>query len=176
MNTASKLAMVAALALAAAGCAPKKPATLPPPPPTSSGTENVAPATGTVGTVTPGSVEDFRAKAGSDTVHFGTDLYDIDATAAAILDAQAAWLAQYPNVKITIEGHCDERGTREYNLALGDRRANAVKNYLAGKGISPARMTTISYGKERPIAMGSDEEAWAQNRRAVTVLISGMAG
>ena len=177
MSTASKLAMVALLALSAAGCAPKKPATLPPAPPTTNAPETTTPSdTGTVGIVTPGSKEDFIARAGSDTVHFGTDLYDIDSTAAAILDAQAAWLNQYPNVRITIEGHCDERGTREYNLALGDRRANAVKNYLAGKGVSPSRMTTISYGKERPIAMGSDEEAWAQNRRAVTVLISGMTG
>src|SRR4029077_20892398 len=99
---------------------------------------------------TAGSVDDFKNKAGTDTVHFGTDLYDIDASAAAILDAQATWLTQYPNVRITIEGHCDERGTREYNLALGDRRANAAKNYLAGKGVNASRMSTISYGKERP--------------------------
>src|SRR5579885_2591613 len=101
MSTASKLAMVAALALAAAGCAPKKPAALPPPPPTTSGTETTPSDTGNVGVATPGSKEDFIAKAGSDTVHFGTDLYDIDSTAAATLDAQAAWLTQYPNVKIT---------------------------------------------------------------------------
>ncbi len=85
-------------------------------------------------------------------------------------------MTKYPNIRITIEGHCDERGTREYNLALGDRRANAAKNYLAGKGINASRMSTISYGKERPAAMGSDESSWAQNRRAVTVLISGAAG
>jgi peptidoglycan-associated lipoprotein len=178
MTTVSKLAIIALLAVSAAGCAPKKPANLPPPPPTSSGSENTAPSTGEVtsGAATPGSQADFLAKAGSDTVHFGTDLYDIDSSAAAILDAQAAWLTQYPNVKITIEGHCDERGTREYNLALGDRRANAAKNYLAGKGITVSRMSTISYGKERPVAMGSDEASWAQNRRAVTVLISGAAG
>jgi peptidoglycan-associated lipoprotein len=177
MSTASKLAMITMLAVSVAACAPK-PKNLPPPPPTSNteGTNTTPSDTGNVGVATPGSKADFLAKAGSDTVHFGTDLYDIDATAGAILDAQAAWLNQYPNVRITIEGHCDERGTREYNLALGDRRANAAKNYLAGKGISPSRMTTISYGKERPVAMGSDEESWAQNRRAVTVLISGMAG
>jgi peptidoglycan-associated lipoprotein len=174
MNTACRLAMVSLLALAVAGCASKKPAALPPPPPTSAEPETPPPPpeTGAL----PGSKADFLAKAGSDTVHFGTDLYDVDSTAAATLDAQAAWLAHFPNVKVTIEGHCDERGTREYNLALGDRRANAVKNYLAGKGIAAARMTTISYGKERPVAMGSDESAWAQNRRAVTVLISGMTG
>jgi peptidoglycan-associated lipoprotein len=178
MSTASKLAMITMLAASVAGCAPK-PKNLPPAPPTSNTEgQNTAPGgdTGNVEVVTPGSQADFLVKAGSDTVHFGTDLYDIDSTAAAVLDAQAAWLSQYPNVRITIEGHCDERGTREYNLALGDRRANAAKNYLAGKGVDPSRMTTISYGKERPVAMGSDEESWAQNRRAVTVLISGMAG
>jgi peptidoglycan-associated lipoprotein len=176
MNNASKLAMVAMLAIAVAGCAPK-PKKLPPNPgtePTTEGTQT--PGGDTTGAIQEGSVEDFKQKAGSDTIHFGTDLYDIDASAAAILDAQAAWLTKYPQVRVTIEGHCDERGTREYNLALGDRRANAAKNYLAGKGVSPARMSTISYGKERPVAMGSDEAAWAQNRRAVTVLISGAAG
>jgi peptidoglycan-associated lipoprotein len=86
------------------------------------------------------------------------------------LDSQVAWLQRNPNVRVTIEGHADERGTREYNLALGDRRANAAKNYLAARGISPSRMTTISWGKERPVAEGSDESAWGQNRRAVTVL------
>ena len=84
--------------------------------------------------------------------------------------SQAAWLQRYPNVRVTIEGHADERGTREYNLALGDRRANAAKNYLASRGISPSRMAVISWGKERPEALGSDESAWAQNRRAVTVI------
>ena len=96
----------------------------------------------------------------------------IDPEARAILDSQAQWLNAHPNTRITIEGHCDERGTREYNLALGDRRANAAKNYLAARGISPSRITTISYGKERPIALGSDEASWAQNRRAVTIVIS----
>jgi peptidoglycan-associated lipoprotein len=169
--------MIGVLALAVAGCAPSKPKQLPPPPNggATSG-ENQAPTDQNAGGVTPGSTEDFRAQAGSDTIHFGTDLYDVDSSAAAILDAQAAWLAKYPNIRITIEGHCDERGTREYNLALGDRRANAAKNYLAGKGINASRMSTISYGKERPAAMGSDESSWAQNRRAVTVLISGAAG
>ena len=91
----------------------------------------------------------------------------------AILGKQAEWLARYPAVKVTIEGHTDERGTREYNLALGDRRATAAKNFLAAQGVSPARMQTISYGKERPVAEGSDEAAYAQNRRAVTVIVSG---
>ncbi|MBN9918186.1 peptidoglycan-associated lipoprotein Pal, partial [Listeria monocytogenes] len=87
-----------------------------------------------------------------------------------ILDSQAQWLTRYPNVPVSLEGHCDERGTREYNLALGDRRALAAKNYLAARGVAPGRISTISYGKERPIALGSDEASWAQNRRAVTIV------
>ena len=88
---------------------------------------------------------------------------------------QAAWLQKYPNVRVTVEGHCDERGTREYNLALGDRRANSAKNYLVARGVSASRITVISYGKERPAALGSDEASYAQNRRAVTVVLSGGA-
>jgi peptidoglycan-associated lipoprotein len=107
----------------------------------------------------------------SDTIHFALDQYDIDPTSRQILDTQVAWLTKWPDRRITIEGHADERGTREYNLALGDRRANAAKNYLAARGINPARITTISYGKERPIALGSDEASWAQNRRAVTIVL-----
>ena len=121
--------------------------------------------------VVPGSDADFRRSVQSNTVNFGTDQYDIDPTARGILDGQAAWLARNPQARITLEGHCDERGTREYNLALGDRRANAAKNYLAAKGIDVSRISTISYGKERPLAPGSDEAAWAQNRRAVTVVV-----
>lgn len=116
--------------------------------------------------------EKFRREVTSDTIHFAFDQYDIDPEARAILDSQANWLMAHPNTRVTIEGHCDERGTREYNLALGDRRSNAAKNYLAARGISPARITTISYGKERPIALGSDEASWAQNRRAVTIVIN----
>ncbi len=108
----------------------------------------------------------------SNTINFALDRYDIDARSREILDSQAAWLAKWPNVPVSLEGHCDERGTREYNLALGDRRANAAKNYLAARGINPARISTISYGKERPIALGSDEQSWAQNRRAVTIVLN----
>jgi peptidoglycan-associated lipoprotein len=126
-----------------------------------------------VGTgVVPGSAADFRQSVTSDTIRFALDMYDIDPEARAILDTQAAWLLRYPAVRATIEGHCDERGTREYNLALGDRRATAAKNYLVAKGVDPSRLTTISYGKERPLAVGSDEESWAQNRRAVTLVLS----
>jgi peptidoglycan-associated lipoprotein len=165
--------LIIAAALVTAGCAKKHPAELPPPPGAAPADQGPPPSQGgSVGDqVVPGSAADFRRSVQADTVHFGTDKYDIDDPSRAILDSQAQWLARYPAVRVTIEGHCDERGTREYNLALGDRRANAAKNYLVGKGIDASRITTISYGKERPIAMGSDEDSWAQNRRAVTVVI-----
>jgi peptidoglycan-associated lipoprotein len=155
--------------IALAGCAKKKPAELPPPP-AAGPAESEAPPPPSTGGVTPGSRADFLAQAGTDTVHFGTDMHDIDSEAQAILQRQAAWLQKFPNVRVTVEGHCDERGTREYNLALGDRRANAAKNFLAANGVDPSRISVISYGKERPAATGSDEGAWAQNRRAVTVV------
>jgi len=107
----------------------------------------------------------------SDRVFFDTDKYDVDAEDQTTLRSQAQWLAANPNVRVTVEGHADERGTREYNLALGERRANAAKNYLASLGVDSSRITTISFGKERPAALGSDEQAWAQNRRAVTVTV-----
>ncbi len=103
-----------------------------------------------------------------DRVFFGYDRYDLSAEARMILDRQAEWLNQYPSLNVTIEGHADERGTREYNLALGDRRANSVRNYLIAMGVAPSRITTISYGKERPAVPGANETAWAQNRRGVT--------
>jgi peptidoglycan-associated lipoprotein len=106
----------------------------------------------------------------SDTVLFGFDQYDLSAQARTILDRQAAWLRQNPQRSITIEGHADERGTREYNLALGERRANSVKNYLVTLGIQANRIRTLSYGKERPVAIGASEQAWAQNRRGVTLV------
>lgn len=175
MNTNGlKLAALATALALTAGCAKKKPAELPPPPAAS--TEAVQPSgetasTGTVGNAPlPGSRADFLQSVRSDTVYFDTDSYSIDEQDRAILDQQAQWLLAHPNVHVTIEGHCDERGTREYNLALGERRANAAKNYLAAKGVPTSRMTTISWGKERPVALGSNEEAWAQNRRAVTVV------
>ncbi len=170
-KTTTTLLATAAL-IAVAGCSKKPPAQLPPPPPTETAPQPPAPPeSGGVGTtIIPGSRADFLAQAGSDTVHFATDSSDVDSEAQGILTRQAAWLQKYPNVRVTIEGHCDERGTREYNLALGDRRANAAKTFLVNAGIPAARITTISYGKERPIATGSDESAWAQNRRAVTVV------
>jgi peptidoglycan-associated lipoprotein len=122
---------------------------------------------------TPGSQEDMIAAVGSDRVFFDYDSDVLDATSQDKLRAQAAWLNKYPNVRLTIEGHCDERGTREYNLALGDRRAEAVRTYLASLGISEERLSTISYGKERPDAVGSDDESWARNRRGVSVVRGG---
>ena len=121
------------------------------------------------GSTIAGSQADLVARAGSDTIYFNTDKYELDDANRATLDAQATWLAANPRVRVTVEGHADERGTREYNLALGDRRATAARNHLLSKGVDAGRMTVISWGKERPIATGSDEPSWAQNRRAVTV-------
>jgi peptidoglycan-associated lipoprotein len=117
----------------------------------------------------PGSQEDLVANVG-DRVFFDTDRSSIRADQRATLDRQSRWLGQYPQVQVALEGHADERGTREYNLALGQRRANAARDVLVAGGVAPARITTISYGKDRPAALGSTEEAWAQNRRAVTVV------
>ena len=119
--------------------------------------------------IVPGSQQDLEASAG-DRIFFSFDRSDISPEAREILTRQADWLRRYPNVTVTIEGHCDERGTREYNLALGERRAQAAKNVLVALGISASRISTISYGKERPAVVGSTEEAYAQNRRAVTVV------
>ena len=105
-----------------------------------------------------------------DRVYFETDKHNINSASAFILESQANWLKSTPGFQIIIEGHCDERGTREYNLALGERRANSVKEFLVSLGVEPGRVTTISYGKERPSAEGSTSESWAENRRAVTVV------
>ena len=116
-----------------------------------------------------GSQEDLIVNVG-DRVFFGYDSSDLDSDALELLQDQVAWLKQNSDVNVTIEGHCDERGTREYNLALGEKRAQAVKNYLIGLGINPDRVSTISYGKERPAVVGSNDGAWAQNRRSVTLV------
>ncbi len=117
----------------------------------------------------PGSVQEFNQIVG-DRVFFDTDQTDLSPTAQATLDKQAAWLNQFNRYSFTIEGHADERGTREYNFALGARRAQAVHDYLVAKGVSATRMKTISYGKERPVAVCDDISCWSQNCRAVTVL------
>lgn len=134
-----------------------------------SGDANGNGAHGAMGAAKPGTQEELVVNVG-DRVFFSFNKSDLSAEARATLDRQAAWLKKYPAVKVTVEGHCDERGTREYNLALGERRATAAKNYLVAAGISAARIKTISYGKERPAVIGSNEAAWAQNRRAVTVV------
>ena len=123
--------------------------------------------------VVPGSRADFERSVTSNTIHFELDKYDVDGEVARD-PGQPGRLARQISQRdrSALEGHCDERGTREYNLALGDRRANAAKNYLAARGIAPGRISTISYGKERPIALGSDEASWAQNRRAVTIVLN----
>ncbi|URW74628.1 peptidoglycan-associated lipoprotein Pal [Sphingomonas donggukensis] len=173
-TTKTRAIVIAAALIATAGCAKKRPAVLPPAPEGIAGQvdpnagQNTGPGTGAV---VPGSREDFMRSVTSDTVLFGLDMFDIDSQARAVLDTQAQWLQRYPNVRISVEGHCDERGTREYNLALGDRRANAAKNYLIARGVDAGRISTISYGKERPAAQGSDEASYAQNRRAVTVTL-----
>ena len=122
-----------------------------------------------------GSEQDFVVNVG-DRVFYGFDKYDLQADAQETLKRQAAWLKKYPSAKIVVSGHCDERGTREYNLALGERRANSVKDYLVALGVSAGRINSISYGKEKPVAMGHNEAAWAQNRRGVTVLVEGVPG
>ncbi|HEX7967791.1 MAG TPA: peptidoglycan-associated lipoprotein Pal [Stellaceae bacterium] len=121
------------------------------------------------GSVQPGSAQDFAQNVG-DRVFFDYDKSDIKPEGRQVLQRQADWLKKYPNVTVTVEGHCDERGTREYNLALGERRASAVKKMLVALGVPTARVSTISYGKERPAVVGSNEAAWAQNRRGVTVV------
>jgi len=157
--TRSSIALAAALALSAAlsGCAHNNP-------------DNLAAGAGAgYGASGPGSVQEFNQTVG-DRVFFDTDQTVLSQTAQATLDKQAAWLNQYNKYSFTIEGHADERGTREYNFALGSQRAQAVHDYLAAKGVSASRMRTISYGKERPVAVCDDISCWSQNRRAITVL------
>jgi peptidoglycan-associated lipoprotein len=171
---AVKIAMIAAAAASLAACASKpKPGpgtgttapppaagpSVPPPPPVSQGP-------------IPGSIQDFVINAG-DRVYFDFDSYDIRADAGPVLDAQAAWLQRYTGVTVRIEGNADERGTREYNLALGARRANAIRDYLVGRGVSPSRIATISYGKEQPIDGGTTEEAYQRNRNGHTAITAG---
>ena len=166
-----KIAVIAAGLALTGACAKKAPEQLPPPPGgTTTDTTGGDTTSGVGEAAVPGSRAHFLQNVASDRVLFETDSYTVDAEDRAILDTQAAWLLANPQVSVTIEGHADERGTREYNLGLGDRRANAAKNYLASRGVPESRMTTISWGKERPVALGSDESAWAQNRRAVTVI------
>jgi peptidoglycan-associated lipoprotein len=128
-------------------------------------------ANGAGGPSTPGSQGDLANNVG-DRVFYGYDSATLSGEAQKTLERQAAWLKQYGSLNVTVEGHCDERGTREYNIALGERRASAAKKYLVSLGVPAKRISTISYGKERPAVVGSDESAWAQNRRAVTVVVN----
>jgi peptidoglycan-associated lipoprotein len=158
MNLRFVIGFAAALLLGA--CASDEPAT--------DGSASSTNGSG-AGNIQQGSLEDFQVNVG-DRVFFDFDAYEIRPDAQNTLQQQAAWLQQWGQFTVTIEGHADERGTREYNLALGERRANAVRNYLIALGVDGNRIQTISYGKERPEVPGSDETAWAQNRRGVTVL------
>jgi peptidoglycan-associated lipoprotein len=167
-STGLKLAAVASVLLLTA-CTEKPKMAETEAPPVASSSSNT-----TTSSVIPGSAEDLKVNVG-DTVHFDYDKYAVTDEDKGTLQRQAAWLSKYPSVRVTIEGHCDERGTREYNLALGARRANAVKEYLASLGVSSGRMETISYGKERPMCTESDESCYAQNRRGVTTITSGAA-
>ena len=131
---------------------------------------------GAAGTqIAPGSDRDFIVNVG-DRIFYDFDRFNVRNDQRATLEKQAAWLKRYPQVQVTIEGHADERGTREYNLALGERRANSAKDFLVAQGVAANRVRVISYGKERPVALGHDEASWAQNRRAVTVITSGAVG
>jgi peptidoglycan-associated lipoprotein len=154
MFRSARLAVALITAIVLAGCANKP---------------NVGPQAGIAGPATPGSQQDFVVNVG-DRVFFQTDSSELTPQAVATLDKQAQWLNSYSQYTFTVEGHADERGTREYNIALGARRAQAVRNYLASRGVSPGRMRTISYGKERPVAVCDDISCWSQNRRVVTVL------
>ena len=171
MNKTILIGMTA-LALLAGACGKKVPPADTLPPVTDQGP---APGTATDDSVDlvelPAMQADLVAKAGSDTVYFGTDQYALDEASKATLAAQARWMLANVSVRASIEGHADERGTREYNLALGERRANSAKDFLMANGVPAGRLTVISWGKERPAAQGSDESAWAQNRRAVTVVV-----
>ncbi len=171
MTRSLLIAGFAAATLTLGACA-SKPKTLPPEPGAAASNSYQGTTTATPTGPVAGSQADFLASVMSDTVNFDTDRYNIDASDQGILQSQAQWLGRYPAKSITVEGHADERGTRDYNIALGERRANSAKNYLVSVGIDPARITTVSYGKERPIAIGSDEESWARNRRAVTVTVN----
>ena len=136
---------------------------------TTATTSTTTAPTTTISGPTPGSQEDLVVNVG-DRIFFDYDKSDLSPEARATVEALAAWMSSYPATTIGIEGHCDERGTREYNLALGERRASSVHDYLVALGVAPNRLSTISYGKERPAVLGSNEESWAQNRRDVFVV------
>ncbi|NBB53248.1 peptidoglycan-associated lipoprotein Pal [Rhizobium sp. CRIBSB] len=174
--TIFRIAAVGAVVAAMAACTPR-PAPEPATPggpttPTTPEYPRPTPTPPVTGAALPGSEQDFTVNVG-DRVYFDLDSYTIRQDAYARLDAQAAWLARYPSVMVRIEGNADERGTAEYNIALGARRAESVRAYLVQRGVAPARIDTISFGKERPIAEGSNEQSWARNRNGHTAIVSG---
>ncbi|MGA3062720.1 MAG: peptidoglycan-associated lipoprotein Pal [Methylocystis sp.] len=160
---AAKLAVALTAALAITGCAKNAADEA------AGGANQYGAGYGRGGANTPGSAQDFVVNVG-DRVFFETDSTELTSTAQATLDKQAEWLNRYPRYAFTVEGHADERGTREYNFALGARRAEVTKNYLASHGVAASRIHTTSFGKERPVAVCDDISCWSQNRRAVTVL------
>lgn len=172
-NSIKGLAFLLASASLVAGCGKKDVEVLPPVAENTNYGQPAAETSPVTNTIQPGSQEDFLQTVGQfgDRILFDTDRFNVDTDDQGTLQVQAQWLARYPNTRITIEGHADERGTRDYNLALGERRANSAKNYLISVGVDVSRIQTVSYGKERPQALGSDEQSWAQNRRAVTVTV-----
>jgi peptidoglycan-associated lipoprotein len=173
---AMRLALISGAAISIAACAstPKPPPPAPPSPPAAEAPPPPPPppiSEAPVGPL-PGSLQDFVINAG-DRVYFDFDAYSVRPDAEKVLAQQADWLNRYPAVKVRIEGNCDERGTREYNLALGARRSNSVREFLIAHGVSADRIATVSYGKERPIDDGSGEDAWSRNRNAHTAITDG---
>ncbi|ODN68019.1 peptidoglycan-associated lipoprotein Pal [Methylobrevis pamukkalensis] len=159
LAAARRITAVCGLVLLVAACA-KSPSEL---------DSGLAGGAGGAGSAAPGTAQDFVVNVG-DRVLFETDSSDVTADGRSTLERQAQWLTRYPRYAVTLEGHADERGTREYNLALGARRAKAVNDYLVSRGVSPSRLRTVSFGKERPVAVCDNASCWAQNRRGVTVL------
>ena len=180
-NTVFRLVLMGVAVLSLAACATKPkptfptqapPQTQPQAPPRTELPPAAGPVSQTPMAALPGSAEDFVVNVG-DRVYFDTDSVDVRADATPLLDAQSNWLRRYGDVKVRIEGNADERGTREYNLALGARRANSVRDYLVNQGVTADRISTISFGKEQPFDAGSSDEAWQKNRNARTAIVSG---
>lgn len=172
MNRKIATLLLLASATGLAACSKKAPETLPPTPVETPRPTQTTPQVQPTGPQA-GSQAHFAAAVGSSTtIYFETDRYNVDSQDAAALQAQAQYFARFPQVTFTIEGHADERGTREYNLALGERRASAAKAYLVSLGVDANRISVLSYGKERPLALASNEAAWAQNRRAASVIVN----
>lgn len=174
MNRRILFAALLAGAAVLGGCKKEPPAQLPPEPVPTTSTDpgGFDPNANAGGAAALGTQEHFvSAVNGQNVIYFDTDRFNVDSAAAAALQTQAQYLLRYPNINVTLEGHADERGTREYNLALGERRANAARDFLVANGVPATRLMVVSWGKERPVAQGSNEAAWAQNRRAVTVIV-----